>query len=119
MKQKIKILIAESQNIVAIDLQTTLLKVGHKDVAIVTTGEEAIDKVKELRPDIVILDIYLNGRISGAIAAKRIKEFSKASIMLYSTYKEMSKITNELKINQNKNIKTRCVLMNTTEGGRR
>ena len=99
MKEKIKILIAESQDIVAIDLQATLLKVGHDVVAIATTREEAIDKVKELKPDIVILDIYLNGGISGTIAARQIKEFSKASIMLFSTYKEMSKITNELMIN--------------------
>ena len=105
MKEKIKILIAESQNIVAIDLRATLLKIGHNVVAIATTCEEAIDKVKELKPDIVILDIYLDGEINGKTATKQIKKISKASILLFSTYKEMSKITNELIINQNENKK--------------
>ena len=105
MKKNNRILIAESQNVVAIDLRATLLKVGYNVVAIATTGEEAIDKVKELKPDIVILDIYLDGEINGKTAAKQIKIFSKASILLFSTYKEMKKLSNELIINQNENKK--------------
>jgi len=85
MKKSIKILIAESQKIIADDLRMTLRKAGYIVVAIVSTGEEAIEKVQEFEPDIVILDIYLDGEIDGKTAAGKIKEFSKTSIMFYST----------------------------------
>ena len=46
MKNKIKILIVESQDIVVLDLQATLLNAGYDDVASAATGDEAIKKVK-------------------------------------------------------------------------
>ncbi|MCK5051645.1 MAG: response regulator [Candidatus Cloacimonetes bacterium] len=97
MKNKIKILIVESQDIVVLDLQATLLNAGYDDVASAATGDEAIKKVKELKPDIIILNYYLFGRITGIVTAKQIKKFYKAPIMIYSNYKEMTKIINELK----------------------
>ena len=97
MKNKIKILIVESQAIVVLDLQTTLLKAGYDVVANAATGDEALTKVRELNPDIVILNYYLFGRITGIATAKQIKKFCKVPIMIYSNYKEMTKIINELK----------------------
>jgi len=97
MKNKIKILIVESQAIVVLDLQTTLLKAGYDVVANAATGDEALTKVRELNPDIVILNYYLFGRITGIATAKQIKKFCKVPIMIYSNYKEMTKIISELK----------------------
>ncbi len=42
-----------------IDIYTTKLKESGFGVAVVTDGEQAIIKVKELKPDLVILDIVL------------------------------------------------------------
>ena len=97
MKNKIKILIVESQAIVVLDLQTTLLKAGYDVVANAATGDESLTKVRELNPDIVILNYYLFGRITGIATAKQIKKFCKVPIMIYSNYKEMTKIISELK----------------------
>ena len=98
MKEKTKILIAESEQIIADDLQLMLENSGHTIVAIVSTREEAIKKVKMLEPDIVIMNIYLSGKIEGKSTAKQIKKFSNASIMFYSTYKNIMAITDELEI---------------------
>lgn len=97
MENQIRILIVESQDIVVLDLQATLLNAGYDVVSSAATGDEAIKKVKELNPDIVILNYYLFGRITGIVTAKQIKKFYKAPIMIYSNYKEMTKIINELK----------------------
>ncbi len=97
MKNKIKILIVESQDIVILDLQTTLLNAGYDVVASAATGDEAIKKTKELNPDIVVLNYYLFGRITGTVTAKQIKKFCKVPIMIYSNYKEMTNIIKELK----------------------
>ena len=100
MKEKTKILIAESEHIIADDLKLMLENSEYTIVATVSTGEEAIKKVKMLEPDIVIMNIYLSGEIEGKAIAKQIKKFSKASIMFYSTYKDMSALTDELEIKQ-------------------
>ena len=89
MKEKTRIIIAESENIIVTDLQETLKEAGYTVIATAATGEEAIEKVKELKPDIIILDIYLNGEIDGRTAARKIKEFSDTKIMFYSTCKDM------------------------------
>ena len=89
-------IIAESQQDVAEELRQDFTHAGYDVIAIASTGEEAIKKVKNLKPEIVVLDIYLGGEISGEKAAKIIKEFSSASIMLCSTYKDIPAITNEL-----------------------
>ena len=97
MENQIRILIVESQDIVVLDLQATLLNAGYDVVSSAATGDEAIKKVKELNPDIVILNYYLFGRITGIVTAKQIKKFCKIPIMIYTNYKEMTKIINELK----------------------
>ncbi|MCK5051211.1 MAG: response regulator [Candidatus Cloacimonetes bacterium] len=92
MKEKTKILIAESEQIIADDLQLMLENSGHTIVATVSTREEAIKKVKMLEPDIVIMNIYLSGKIEGKSTAKQIKKFSKTLIMFYSTCKDTQTI---------------------------
>lgn len=92
MEEKKKILIAESEQIIAADLQMMLENAGHTVIATALTGEETIEKVKELKPDIIILDIYLDGEIDGKTAAKKIKEFSDSKIMFYSTSKDKQSI---------------------------
>ena len=68
-----KIIIVEDENITAMDIQTLLLGLGYAVPAIVSSGEQAVAKVEEVRPDLVLMDIILKGTIDGVEAARLIR----------------------------------------------
>ena len=67
-----KILIVEDENIVAWDIKEALEKLGHTVVARVVSGAEAIQIAATARPDLVLMDIRLEGDIDGIAAAAEI-----------------------------------------------
>ena len=67
-----KILVVEDEKIVARDIKNRLRSLGYTVPAIVSSGEEAIQKADEIRPDLVLMDIVLKGKIDGIKAAKEI-----------------------------------------------
>jgi PAS domain S-box-containing protein len=67
-----RILIVEDEVIVAADLQQRLQGMGYAVPATVPSGEMAIKKIGEIHPDLVLMDIHLNGRMDGTEAAARI-----------------------------------------------
>ncbi|MFA4876244.1 MAG: response regulator [Methanoregula sp.] len=60
-----KILIVEDELIFAEDLQEILTGCGYEVCGCVPTGEEALAKIPELLPDLVLIDIVLAGRMNG------------------------------------------------------
>ena len=87
-EQKIRILVVEDERIVAKDIQNTLKNLGYEVVAISSTGEDAIDKSGELRPDVVLMDIVLKGAIDGIEAANIIKTKFKIPIIYLTAYED-------------------------------
>ncbi len=67
-----RILVVEDEKIVARDIKNRLRNLGYAVPAIVSSGEEAIQKAEEIRPDLVLMDIVLKGKIDGIKAAKEI-----------------------------------------------
>lgn len=74
MHQFIKILIAEDEAIIASDIEKSLKKLNYQVVGIENSGENVIDAAKEKKPDLILMDIMLNGKINGIQAAQKIKE---------------------------------------------
>jgi class 3 adenylate cyclase/CheY-like chemotaxis protein len=66
------ILIAEDENIIAKDIAKTLERLGYSVVGSARTGPEIIEKAAVLKPDLVLMDIMLNGEMSGIEAAEKI-----------------------------------------------
>ncbi len=71
---KPKILIVEDESIEALNFELYLNSFGYHVVGIASTGEDAIRKVDELNPDLVLMDIVLKGDMDGIEAASKIKE---------------------------------------------
>ncbi|MCK5341176.1 MAG: response regulator, partial [Desulfobulbaceae bacterium] len=69
---KERILIVEDELIVAKDIENCLTKLGYSMAGIVASGEEAVRKVDELRPDLILMDIILKGEMNGIEAAEEI-----------------------------------------------
>jgi signal transduction histidine kinase len=68
------ILIVEDEGIVARDLAIALADLGYVVPTTVATGEDAVARARELKPDVVLMDIRLPGAIDGIQAATSIRE---------------------------------------------
>lgn len=69
-----RIIIAEDEPIIAMDTQDSLISLGYDVLAIVETGEEAIQKAAEIKPDLILMDVVLAGDIDGIEASKQIRD---------------------------------------------
>lgn len=71
---KKKILIVEDEAIVAEDLRRILEGLGYQVVAAVASGEQALTHIKEHHPDLVLMDIVLQGDLNGIDTAEIIRQ---------------------------------------------
>lgn len=67
-----KIMIVEDELIVAKSLSGQLKKLGYEIAAVVASGEEAIDAATSANPELILMDIMLQGEIDGIEAAAKI-----------------------------------------------
>jgi PAS domain S-box-containing protein len=81
-----RILVVEDEKIVALDLQKRLTRLGYAVPAPVATGEEALDLVTKAPPDLVLMDIRLNGQVDGVDAARQIKERFEVPVIYLTAY---------------------------------
>ena len=65
-----RIMIVEDERIVALDLRQTLESFGHDVVMVVSSGEQAVAEGPQLKPDLVLMDIHLDGEMDGTEAAR-------------------------------------------------
>ena len=68
-----KILIVEDEIIIAIDLKIRLEDLGYYVPGIAVNGRDAIKKTGEKNPDIILMDILLNGEKDGIEVAQQIR----------------------------------------------
>lgn len=83
-----RILIVEDENIVAKDIHNTLQSLGYIVTATVATGEEAIQKAGETRPDLVLMDIMLKGYQDGVEAAQKILAMYNIPVIYLTAYSD-------------------------------
>jgi DNA-binding response OmpR family regulator len=70
------IFIVEDSYIVALHLQKTLEDAGYHVSGIAHSGEKALLEIERIKPDIVLMDIALDGKLDGINTAIRIKHFN-------------------------------------------
>jgi CheY-like chemotaxis protein len=66
---KQSIMLVEDELITALDIQRMLEKVGYRVSATISSGEEAVQKVKDIHPDLIIMDIFLSDDMDGIEAS--------------------------------------------------
>jgi two-component system, response regulator PdtaR len=86
MKRNIRILVAEDERIVAMDLKQTLQKLGYQVTSIVNTAVDAIQKVEVEKPDVVLMDIMLDSLLDGIEAAHIISYKYNVPIIYVTAY---------------------------------
>lgn len=83
-----KILVVEDERIVALDLKTRLSTLGYSVVAMVASGEQAVQKATELSPDIVLMDIHLEGALDGIDAAQALHDALHIPVIFLTAYSQ-------------------------------
>ncbi len=86
--KKTKILIVEDENVAAGRLQKSLDQMGYTVTSTVPSGEQAIKKVKEENPDIVLMDIVLEGKIDGIETAKIIQSGFDIPVIYFTAHED-------------------------------
>jgi CheY-like chemotaxis protein len=82
----VRVLVAEDERLVARDLERRLRGLGYGVVALVSTGIEAIDQALEHRPDMILMDIRLQGQMDGIEAVASIRKQLNVRIVYMSAY---------------------------------
>jgi DNA-binding LytR/AlgR family response regulator len=70
----IKVLLVEDDWIIAKEISYTLQDLGFEVIGSFDTGEEALNQLKNLKPDVILLDIDLSSEMTGIDVAKKLKE---------------------------------------------
>ncbi|MBX9349147.1 response regulator, partial [Chromobacterium vaccinii] len=86
--KNISILIVEDERIIAMDLQLQLQALGYQVCDIAASGRLAIACAERDRPDLVLMDIHLEGDMDGVDAASEIYRRLKIPIVFLSAYAE-------------------------------
>ncbi len=84
----ISIFIVEDEAIVALDLKNNLEKIGYSVAGIVPSGEEVLEKIKDFIPDLIIMDIKLQGPLDGIDTAAIINEKYNIPFIILSAYSD-------------------------------
>jgi DNA-binding LytR/AlgR family response regulator len=81
MDTLIKILVVEDEMIIAAKISMQLTSLGYEVTGILPRGEQAIQQVKENKPDILLLDINLKGELDGIATAHQIQQFADIPVI--------------------------------------
>jgi CheY-like chemotaxis protein len=81
-----RILIVEDEQIIAADLAFQIARMGHDVVGMAIGGQEAIDLAEEVKPELVLMDIQLEGKMTGTEAARAIQDRTGAQIVFVTAF---------------------------------
>ncbi len=96
-QEKATVLIADVDRVSAGGFETILYGFGYDVIAITSSGREAVRIAAEKRPDVVLMDIVLEGDITGIEAANRIRTLCNIPVIFLTSYVD-SDIVNRTKV---------------------
>ncbi len=88
MESTIKVILVEDDALCAFYMSFQLRKLGFGHVTTVASGEEAVSCAKRERPDIILMDINLEGEMNGIEAIRQIKEGSDIPVIFITGYSD-------------------------------
>jgi len=93
---KTSILIVEDDFIVAKVIEKSLIEIGYRIVGMVSSGPEAIAAVQQEQPDLVLMDINLQGDMDGITAAERIQSQRNIPVVFLTAFSDQKTFSRAL-----------------------
>lgn len=84
-----KILVVEDEILIANDISQALRSFGYEVMDIVVSGKAAIEFVKHHKPDLILMDIMLEGEMNGIEAALEINENNRIPIIYLTAFSDV------------------------------
>ncbi len=81
-----RLLIVEDDAISVLLIQSVLQKMGYAIAGVVATGPDALVKTRELKPDLILMDVRLRGSMSGIEAAAEIGRDFEIPVVYLTAY---------------------------------
>jgi CheY-like chemotaxis protein len=83
-----RVLVVEDEAVTALHLRRELTKLGYTVAGVATSGEQALKMIEETFPDVVLMDIHIQGEIDGIETAKRIPRYLHIPVIFLTAYSE-------------------------------
>lgn len=84
---RVRVVLAEDEAIIRLDLKETLKEEGYDVVGDTGRGDRAVELVGELDPDVVILDVKMPG-LDGIEAARRIAASHDTAVVILTAFSQ-------------------------------
>ncbi len=85
-----KVVIAEDERIIALGLSSMLRKLGHDVSGLCASGERCIESVERDRPDVVFMDVRMDGSMDGIEAARILKDRYGVPVIFTTAFDDSS-----------------------------
>jgi len=83
-----QILVVEDEYLTSTDIKNTLTNMGYGVPGVADTGAEAVRMAGELRPDLILMDITLKGRMTGIEAAVQIQQQYRIPVVFLTAHSD-------------------------------
>lgn len=81
-----RILLVEDEALISMELRDRLAQLGYVVTGSVKSGEMAIEELADSRPDLVLMDIHLDGKLDGIQTASLIRERWSVAVVFLTAY---------------------------------
>ena len=88
-----KILIVEDEFIIAMDMKMKLEELGYQVIGIKNSGEQAIKKIQESKPHLILMDVLLKGEMDGIDATHEIWNRFKIPVLYITAHSDNTTIS--------------------------
>ncbi|MBU1229978.1 MAG: response regulator [Proteobacteria bacterium] len=82
----LNILLVEDERVISLAMELLIRKLGHRVGASVSSGEEALAVLDSVRPDLVLMDIHLQGELDGIETARQIRGLGGPPLAFVTAY---------------------------------
>jgi len=98
-RDEIKILIVDDEPIITLFLHDAILEEGFTNIVVCYDGDSAIKSIKENKPNIIFMDININGPVDGISLVKKYVKYDESVVFYISAYSDPDTIHEALESN--------------------
>lgn len=98
-RERKKILIVEDEMVIVMDLQSALEQFGYEVSGQISRGEDVITTIEQCKPDLILMDVKLEGEIDGIETAQMVYDYYNIPVIFLTSYSNKQIIERAKKTN--------------------